>query len=122
MLWLDTVNAGIDQQPWVITMIDSTASRYRVPIDGPAWVGGVTEPSGAFKWVWDNVFSVKQRLGDPTDTWYSSDGALQRFDSGTMIWLGTPPDGGKPMIYVVQSDLMSTSTGSFQAYPDQSAQ
>jgi hypothetical protein len=122
MVWLDTVNSGVDTWQWVLTLVGSTATRYRVPANGPTWVNGAVQPSGSFKWVWDNVYTAKQQLGDPVDTWYDSDAAMQVFDSGTMIWLKAPPDDDKPMIYVVDADLFTASTGSYQVYPDLSAQ
>lgn len=122
MVWLGTGTAGIDQSDWVLTMTGTTASRYRVPPDVPPWQEGVIDPSGAFKWVWDNAYPDQMVLGASQATWYATDGAMQVFDSGTMIWLKVPADGGKPGIYVVQANLLRTAGGPFQEYPDLSVQ
>ena len=122
MVWLDTESAGVDSSAWVLTLIGSSATRYRVPDNGPAWVDGATEPSGAFAWVWDNVYTLQQVLGDPTGAWYATDGALQRFDRGTMIWLKDVPVAPTPMIYVVGVDLTLASSGTFERYADRSGE
>lgn len=122
MIWLDTLTPGIDQAPWVITLVGDSAARYRVPANGPAWNDGAREPSGAFQWVWDNVYSVQQSIGAALDPWYTTDAAIQRFDHGTMLWLRQPPSGDRPMIYVFPDDLVNTSTTTYQAYVDQGAQ
>ncbi len=122
MVWLDMTSAGVDSSDWVLTLIGSSATRYRVPQDVPTWVDGAEEPSGAFAWVWQNVYTVQQALGDPTGAWYATDGALQRFDDGTMIWLKDVPDAETPMVYVIGVDLTQASSGSFQRYADHSGQ
>ncbi len=122
MIWLDTPTPSIDQAPWVITLISDSAARYRVPADGPAWEEGAREPTGAFAWVWNNVFSVRQSIGSVLDPWYATDAAIQRFDHGTMIWLRQPPSGDRPMIFVFRDDLLKTSTTTYQAYIDEGAQ
>jgi hypothetical protein len=122
MIWLDTLNPGIDQAPWVITLIGDSAVRYRVPADGPAWDDASSVPSGAFKWVWDNVYSVQQSIGAALEPWYATDAAIQRFDHGTMLWLRQPPSSDRPMIFVFPADLLNTSTTTYQAYVDQGAQ
>jgi hypothetical protein len=122
MIWLDTGTAGIDQADWVLTMIGTSASRYRVPSTLPPWQEGVVEPTGAFKWVWDNVYTDQKLLGEATASFYDTGGAMQAFDSGTMIWLQTPPDDETPAIYVVSANLLTTAAGAFQSYPDLSAQ
>lgn len=121
MIWLDTLTPNIDQAPWVITLISDSAARYRVPADGPAWEDGAREPSGAFAWIWNNVFSVRQSIGSALDPWYATDAAVQRFDHGTMIWLRQPPAGDRPMIFVFRDDLLNTSTTTYQAYIDEGA-
>jgi hypothetical protein len=122
MLWLDTVTAGVDQSPWVVTLIDGSAARYRVPVAVPDWKDGATAPSGAFKWVLENVYTNQQSIGFALAPWFSTEGAIQRFEHGTMIWLKTPPNGDQPTIYVIQNDLVAASTGAYQQYLDQSAQ
>jgi hypothetical protein len=121
MIWLDTLTPGIDQSPWVITLIDDAAGRYRVPANGPAWDESSAAPTGAFKWVWDNVYTVQQSIGGALTPWYATDAALQRFDHGAMLWLKAPPNGGKPLIYVFSEDLVGTSTTIYQPYIDQGA-
>ncbi|HEX3724239.1 MAG TPA: hypothetical protein VHV31_15740 [Nitrolancea sp.] len=122
MIWLDTSTAGVDQSPWVVTVIGSNATRYRVPVEVPAWNDGASVPSGAFKWVWDNIYTDQQQLGFALAPLFSTDGAIQRFEHGTMIWLKASPDSAQATIYVVQSDLVADSTGTYQSYMDQSGQ
>jgi hypothetical protein len=122
MVWLDTLKAGVDQSPWVVTLIDGSATRYRVPADVSGWEEGATAPSGAFKWVLENVYTDQQRLGYALAPLFSTDAAIQRFEHGTLIWLKQPPGGSQPTIYVVQRDLVASSTGSVQQHLDQSAQ
>ena len=122
MIWLDTLTPGIDQAPWVIALIGDSAARYRVPTNGPAWDEDTGAPAGAFKWVWDNVYSVQQSIGAALDPWYATDAAIQRFDHGTMLWLKQPPSSNKPMIFVFPDDLLNASTTTYQAYVDQGAQ
>ena len=122
MLWLDTLTPGVDQSPWVVTLIDGTATRYRVPVEVPEWKEGATVPSGAFKWVLQNVYTDQQRIGFALAPWFSTDAAIQRFDHGTMIWLKTPPDGTQATIYVIQNDLVTASTGTAEHFLDQTTQ
>jgi len=122
MIWLDTLSAGVDQSPWVVTLIDGTATRYRVPVEVPEWNDGATVPSGAFQWVLENVYTGQQNLGFALGPLSVTDAAIQRFDTGTMVWLKTPPDGNQPTIYVINTDLVNASSGAFQTYIDQSGQ
>ena len=122
MIWLDTQTEGVDSADWVLTMVGSSTTRYRTPADVPTWVDGATEPSGAFAWVWDNVYTVQQVLGDPTDAWFATDGAMQWFNDGTMVWLKTVPGSETPMIYVVGVDLTQASNGTFARYADSSGE
>ena len=116
------MTAGVDQSPWVVTLIDRTATRYRVPADVSGWEEGTTAPSGAFKWVLENIHTDQQRLGSAVAPLVSTDAAIQRFEHGTLLWLRTPPDGSHATIYVIQHDLVAVSSGAFQQYLDQSTQ
>jgi hypothetical protein len=122
MIWLDTLSPNIDQAPWVLTLIGDSAARYRVPANGPSWEAGSSEPTGAFEWVWNNIYSVQQSIGGALDPWYAADAAIQRFDHGTMLWLKQPPSGDRPMIFVFPDDLLNAATTTYQAYVDQGAQ
>ncbi len=118
MIWLQTTAGGVDQSDWVITVINGTAARYRAPADVPAWDATVSEPTGAFKWVWDNVYTDQAKLGEAVAPEYETGAALQMFETGTMVWLKDPPSGGSPEILVVQVNLLSSSRGSADFYPD----
>ncbi|HLI51539.1 MAG TPA: hypothetical protein VKU87_07055, partial [Thermomicrobiaceae bacterium] len=77
---------------------------------------------GAFAWVYENVYTDADRLGSPSTVLGTSDAAIELFEHGTMIWLRNPPGSASslPMIYVIESNLVSNATGSFQAVPDKS--
>jgi hypothetical protein len=112
----------VDSAPWVLALADTSVSRYRVPNEWVTWDSSELGPTGAFKWVWDNAYADRERLGAPSAPWSATDAAMQRFDRGTMIWLKNPPGGGLPAIYVVESDLLTASSGSFSRFLDRSFQ
>ena len=118
MLWLQVTSGGVDQSDWVITVIDGTAARYRVPVELPEWDEKASTPSGAFKWVWDNVYTDQALLGNAIAPEYQTGAALQLFDTGTMVWLNDPPNANSPEILVVQANLVSASRGSADLYRD----
>lgn len=118
MVWLDVAAdyPGIDTSPWVVVLAGDSATRHRVPA-GVDWDDETTEPAGAFAWVWENAFADRERLGAATSTVHDTDAAVQRFERGTMIWVRNPGDN-QPMIYVVESDLLGTASGQYEAFPD----
>lgn len=124
MLWLDASasNPTLDTVPWVLTLIDGVMTRYRLPDVAFDWEPGLVEPTGAFKWVWDNAYADRERLGDAVTPYHESNGALQRFEQGMMLWLSAPPEGTLPVIYVVERDLVAAAVGLYQLYLDRGFQ
>lgn len=126
MIWLDLQAdaSNIDSKSWVITLAGTTADRTRFDDSGLTWQDGQVAPSGAFAWVYQNVYTDADRLGAPGSALGSSDAAIELFEHGTMVWLRNPPGANQnqPMIYVIQSNLVDSSSGSFQVVPDKSFQ
>lgn len=121
MVWLDIPHwaPGVDSVPWVITLAGNHAARHRVPDVGQDWDPEAAAPTGAFAWVWENVYTDRERLGEATAAYWATDAALQRFERGTMLWL-REPGSGVPTIYVIEADLAVSAYGVFQSFVDRS--
>lgn len=119
MLWLDVQAPGIDSAPWVVSLSGGQATRQRVPSEGITWESDLVEPTGAFAWVWENVYTTPDQLGPATAPAIESDTAIQRFERGTMIWI-RDAGGPRPLIYVVGSDLLTAASGPVQVIEDRS--
>ncbi|MDI3339934.1 MAG: hypothetical protein QJR03_05310 [Sphaerobacter sp.] len=121
MVWLDIPRAAPDlgSASWVVTLAGGAAARHRVPDPGESWDPSTTAPSGAFAWVWENVYTDRERLGPATSPPWQTDAALQRFERGTMLWL-REPGSGQPTVYVVDADLAVAAHGAYQAFVDRS--
>ena len=121
MVWLDIPHwaPGVDSVPWVITLAGNHAARHRVPDVGQDWNPEAAAPTGAFAWVWENVYTDRERLGEATAAYWATDAALQRFERGTMLWL-REPGSGVPTIYVIEADLAVSAYGVFQSFVDRS--